>query len=170
GGHSREVRDIALSLGRYLGLEEEDLKILEYAGYLHDIGKIKVPDFILKKPEKLSDEEYMIIKMHPIWGEEILKNISSFRDIGKIIRYHHERWDGKGYPDGLKGEEIPFYSRILSLADSFQAMTAYRPYKKRLSIDEAIEEIKRCKGTQFDPYLSDVFMELIVKNKIRYNN
>lgn len=170
GGHSREVRNIALSFGEFLGLQEEELRILEFAGYLHDIGKIKVPDFILKKPGKLSDEEYMIMKMHPVWGEEILQNISVFKNIGKFVRHHHERWDGKGYPDGLKGEEIPFYSRILTIADSFQAMTAYRPYKKRLSIDEAIEEIKRCKGSQFDPFLSEAFIELIMKEKVRYSN
>ncbi|ACK41555.1 MULTISPECIES: HD domain-containing phosphohydrolase [Dictyoglomus] len=169
GGHSREVRNIAVNFGKYIGLNDEELRILEYAGHLHDIGKIKVPDYILKKPGKLSDEEYMIMKMHPVWGEEILQNVSAFREIGKLIRHHHERWDGKGYPDGISGEDIPFYSRILTLADSFQAMTAYRPYKKRLTIDEAIEEIKRCKGSQFDPYLSDYFIEMILMSKVRFS-
>lgn len=169
GGHSREVRNIAVKFGKYIGLKDEELKLLEYAGYLHDIGKIKVPDYILKKPGKLSDEEYMIMKMHPVWGEEILQNVSTFREIGKLVRHHHERWDGKGYPDGLAGEDIPFYSRILALSDSFQAMTAYRPYKKRLTIEEALEEIKRCKGSQFDPYLSDYFIEMILMNKVRFS-
>ena len=163
GGHSKEVGNITVNFGKSLLLNEEDMRRLEYSAYLHDIGKIKVPDFILKKPGKLSDEEYMIMKMHPVWGEELLHHISVFRDISKIIRHHHERWDGKGYPDGLSGNDIPFLSRIITLADSFQAMTAFRPYKRQLTIDEAIQEIKRYKGTQFDPELSDYFIEFILK-------
>ncbi len=170
GGHSREVGDIAINFGRSLLLDEEDMRRLEYSAYLHDIGKIKVPDFILKEPGKLSDEEYMIMKMHPIWGEELLQHISVFRDIGKIIRHHHERWDGKGYPDGLSGNDIPFLTRIITLADSFQAMTASRPYKRKLNIEEAIQEIKRCKGTQFDPELADYFIEFILKENKVINN
>ncbi|HPU43646.1 MAG TPA: transporter substrate-binding domain-containing protein [Dictyoglomaceae bacterium] len=166
GGHSRVVRDLSLKLGEEIGLEEKDLKILEYASYLHDVGKIKVPDFILRKPEKLNEEEFGIIRMHSIWGEEIVKNFSVFKGIGKIIRNHHERWDGNGYPDGLAGESIPLFSRIITLADSFQAMTSFRPYKRKLSLEEAIEEVKRCKGTQFDPNLSEIFIEIATCKKI----
>jgi len=139
---------------------------LEYASYLHDVGKIKVPDFILRKPEKLNEEEFGIIRMHSIWGEEIVKNFSVFKGIGRIIRNHHERWDGNGYPDGLAGESIPLFSRIITLADSFQAMTSFRPYKRKLSLEEAIEEVKRCKGTQFDPNLSEIFIEIATCKKI----
>jgi putative nucleotidyltransferase with HDIG domain len=164
GGHSKIVRNLSLKLGERIGLKEEEKKILEYASYLHDIGKIKVPDFILKKPDKLSEEEWKIMKMHPIWGEEIISKISSFKDIGKIIRCHHERWDGKGYPQGISGEDIPLFSRIISLADSFQAMTSYRPYRKALSIDLAIREIILNSGKQFDPYLSQEFVRIILES------
>ncbi|MCS7201458.1 MAG: transporter substrate-binding domain-containing protein [Dictyoglomus sp.] len=163
GGHSRGVRDFSMELGRKIGLDEEDLKKLEYASYLHDVGKIKVPDFILRKPGRLTEEEYNVIKLHTIWGEDIVKNFSVFKGISSIIRYHHERWDGKGYPDGLIEEEIPLFSRIIALSDSFQAMTSFRPYRKKLTLEEAIEEIKINRGKQFDPYLSDIFIETILE-------
>ncbi len=146
-----------------LKLSEEDLKKLEYASYLHDVGKIKVPDFILRKPGRLNEEEYNIIKLHTLWGEEIVKNFSVFKGISSIIRSHHERWDGKGYPDGLRNDEIPFFARIIALIDSFQAMTSFRPYRRKLTLNEAIEEIKINRGKQFDPYLSELFIELILE-------
>lgn len=163
GGHSRGVRELSVKLGKKIGLDEEELKKLEYASYLHDVGKIKVPDFILRKPGKLTEEEYNVIKLHTIWGEDIVKNFSVFKGISSIIRYHHERWDGKGYPDGLRNDEIPIFSRIIALSDSFQAMTSFRTYRKKLTLKEAIEEIKINRGKQFDPYLSDLFIELILE-------
>ncbi|MCX7795069.1 MAG: transporter substrate-binding domain-containing protein [bacterium] len=161
-GHSEEVSMLSVLLGKALKLSEEDIRLLEIAGYLHDMGKLKVPDNILQKPGKLTEEEWEIMKQHSVWGAEMLGKISALKGIDKIVRHHHERCDGKGYPDGLSGEEIPFLSRILGLCDSFQAMTSDRPYRKGLTIDQAIEELKNEKGRHFDPYLVDVFIESVV--------
>lgn len=161
-GHSEEVSRLAVLLGKTLRLSEENIRLLEIAGYLHDIGKLKVPDSILQKPGKLTEEEWNIMKQHPIWGAEMLSKISALKGIDKIVRYHHERWDGKGYPDRLSGEEIPFLSRILGLCDSFQAMTSDRPYRKSLTITQAIEELQNEKGKHFDPDLVDIFIESVV--------
>jgi len=167
GGHVKAVTDYSLKMGEFLKLDREELKTLEMASYLHDVGKIKVPDDILKAPRKLTPEEWEIMKMHPIWGEEFLKKFTTFKDIAKIVRHHHERWDGKGYPDGLSGENIPFLSRIIVLSDSFQAMTSIRPYKKALSLEEAVEEIRKEKGKQFDPELAEIFIEVVVEDLIK---
>lgn len=161
-GHSEEVAKLAVELGKALNLPREDIEILEIAGYIHDIGKLKVPDEILLKPGRLDSNEWKIMKLHPVWGAEMLSRITALKGIDKIVRHHHERWDGNGYPDGLKGEEIPFLSRILAIADSFQAMISDRYYRKALSIPEAIEELKRGKGKQFDPNLVDVFINKVI--------
>ncbi len=161
-GHSEEVAKLATLLGKALNLSREDLRLLEIAGYIHDIGKLKIPDRILMKPEKLNNKEWAIMKLHPVWGFEMLGKITALKGIDKIVRHHHERWDGNGYPDGLKGEEIPFLSRVLALADSFQAMTSDRPYRKALTIPEAIEELKRERDRQFDGRLVDVFIDSVI--------
>jgi HD-GYP domain-containing protein (c-di-GMP phosphodiesterase class II) len=122
---------------------------------------VGIPDSILLKPGKLTNEEFDIIKKHPDIGADILKSISIMHRETDIIRYHHERYDGKGYPAGLKGKEIPFLSRIISLADTFDAMTSERPYRKALSTEDATKEISRCKGSQFDPSLADSFIKAI---------
>jgi len=165
-GHSEEVSRLSVLLGKALSLPVEDLKLLEIAGYLHDIGKLKVPDSILQKPGRLTEEEWEIMRRHPIWGAEMLSKISALKGIDRIVRYHHERWDGKGYPDGLSGEEIPFLSRILGICDSFQAMISDRPYRVALTIPQAIEELQKEKGKQFDPDLVDIFINSVINERI----
>jgi putative nucleotidyltransferase with HDIG domain len=165
-GHSEEVSRLSVLLGKALSLPVEDLKLLEIAGYLHDIGKLKVPDSILQKTGRLTEEEWEIMRRHPIWGTEMLSKISALKGIDRIVRYHHERWDGKGYPDGLSGEEIPFLSRILGICDSFQAMISDRPYRVALTIPQAIEELQKEKGKQFDPDLVDIFINSVINERI----
>ena len=160
--HSKRVSDLCRRIGFKLGLHQEDVNLLELAGMYHDIGKISIPDAILNKPAKLTNEEFEIIKTHTLVGYQILKAADEYSSLAEYALSHHERWDGKGYPKGLMGHEIPLFSRIICLADSFEAMTADRPYRKGMSIDQAIEELKRCSGGQFDPELVQVFL----KNKL----
>ncbi|HEY9160845.1 MAG TPA: HD domain-containing phosphohydrolase [Desulfomonilia bacterium] len=159
--HSTRVTSISIMQADYLGLGEIDRDILYISSKLHDIGKVGIPDNILLKPTSLTDEEFAIIKKHPDIGADILKSISIMHRETEIIRHHHERYDGKGYPSGLKGDEIPLLSRIIALADTFDAMTSERPYRRALSTKEAIIEINRCKGAQFDPYLAESFIKVI---------
>ena len=128
-------------------------------GFLHDIGKIGIPQKILCKPDKLTDEEYELMKSHPARAEKMLMGIKKLTVVSNWLRAHHERWDGKGYPYGLKGEEIPISGRIIALADTYDAMTSTRSYRKALPHETAIEEIKRCAGTQFDPVLAELFVK-----------
>jgi len=163
--HSSRVTTLSIALGKEFGLPDDDLDILYISASLHDIGKVGIPDSILLKPGGLTDEEFAFIKRHPDIGADILKPIPPLAKETLIIRHHHERYDGKGYPSGLEGEDIPFLSRIITLADSFDAMTSDRPYRKGLPIEKAVEEIERCKGTQFDPALSDVFIKQVIENQ-----
>ena len=128
------------------------------AGLLHDVGKIGVPEAVLQKPGRLTDEEFEQIKQHPAIGAKILRDIKQIEDIIPGVLYHHERYDGKGYPDGLAGEDIPLMGRIICLADCFDAMTTSRTYRKALPLEVAMAEIRRCAGTQFDPRLAEVFL------------
>lgn len=132
---------------------------------MHDVGKIFVNQQILNKNGYLSVDEYEYVKIHPVKSYELLIE-AGLEEIARIVRHHHERYDGKGYPDGLAGEQIPFESRILCLADSFDAMTTMRPYKRAMSLQEAVEEIKRCSGSQFDPNLSQEFIKMIVNGRV----
>lgn len=160
-GHSQRVANYVVALAEYLGLDEKDKMNLWRAAILHDLGKIGIPDAILNKPLSLTGEEWGVVKSHPERGEAICSRLKFAREILPIIRHHHERYDGKGYPDGLCGEEIPFLSRIVSIADTVDAITSprsYRPQKK--TMEEAIEELKRCSGTQFDPKLVDAFVKV----------
>lgn len=143
-GHSDRVAQYSILIGKKLGLSYEDLEILRIGGLFHDIGKIGIPDNILLKTSKLTDSEYNEIKKHPSIGAYILENSKVFEDIIPIVLYHHERYDGKGYPDNLKGEDIPFMARIVSVSDSFDAMTSKRSYRDSLSINIVKEEFKRC--------------------------
>ena len=137
------------------------MKILKLGGLFHDIGKIGVPDSILLKESKLTDDEYSEIKNHPTIGAHILSNATIFRDILPIVKHHHERYDGNGYPGKLKGEDIPYLARIAAVADSFDAMTSKRTYRDSLPLDVVKSEIERCKGTQFDPAIADAFLDIL---------
>ncbi|MEO0087925.1 MAG: HD domain-containing phosphohydrolase, partial [candidate division WOR-3 bacterium] len=159
-GHVERVENLSYLLAKKVGLKGKELKNARIAGILHDIGKIGIPDEILKKPEKLTKEEYEIIKKHVLYAKEILEPIGEMKDIIPAIYYHHERYDGKGYPEGKKGEEIPLLARIISIVDAFDAMASDRPYRKALSAQEILREFLKNKGKQFDPYLVDNFLSL----------
>ena len=160
-GHSERVAEYSVLIGKKLGLSEEDLKILHLGGLFHDIGKIGVPDSILQKPSRLTDNEYSQIKQHPNIGVHILSNASIFENILPIVEHHHEKFDGTGYPSKLKGDEIPYFARITSIADSFDAMTSCRSYREEMPIETVIDEIRKCSGTQFDPEISKAFLEIL---------
>lgn len=160
-GHSDRVSAYSVLIGEALGLSEGDLKTLKIGGLFHDIGKIGIPDSILLKTDKLDDEEYSEIKNHPAIGAHILSNATIFKDIIPIVKHHHERFDGHGYPGKLKGEEIPYLARIATVADSFDAMTSKRSYRDSLPIDVVKEEIKKNSGTQFDPEIAEVFLKIL---------
>ena len=147
-------------------LQESEIELLQYSAILHDIGKIGIADYILKKPAKLTKEEFEIIKKHPAIGANILESIEEFKEVSKIILHHHEAFCGNGYPDGLRKEEIPLLSRIITVADSFEAMTSDRPYRKALEYVVAIKELEANKNSQFDPYIVDVFKKVIAKQKV----
>ena len=164
-GHSMRVTLYSILLAKELGVSQTDIEKLEIASLLHDIGKVGISEEILQKPTGLTDEEYEIMKTHSENAEKIITGIKKLENIIPIVRHHHERWDGRGYPDKLQGEEIPFFARIVALADTYDAMTSTRPYRKALSHDEAIKEIKKCAGTQFDPILAEKFVE--IQNKIK---
>ena len=159
--HSRRATSIALEMAEVIGLSEEEKESLQLGGWLHDIGKIGIKDSILSKPGSLTPEEYEIIKTHPLVGERILKPLGLLSVECQIIRNHHERWDGKGYPDGLRGKEIPFLARLFSVADSFEAMTSDRPYRKAKSIEEALQELEALSWIQFDGDMVKVLKEVV---------
>lgn len=150
-GHSEAVAFYSLEIGKTLKLSSTELQKLHMAALLHDIGKVGIPDYILLKPGKLSPMEFNILKLHTIIGAEIISKIPDLKELAPIIRYHHERWDGTGYPDGLKGDKIPFLSRIITIADAYDAMLSKRVYKKAKTKEEALLELEGCAGTQFDP-------------------
>lgn len=157
-GHSERVMSYAVALGENLALSEEEKDILRYGAYLHDIGKIEIEAAVLNKEGSLDKTEWETMKKHTVWGNEIVQMMVALRDIGPVIRSHHENYDGSGYPDGLKEENIPFLARILRLADSFDAMTTDRPYRNALKFSEACLEIKRHAGTFYDPRLINPFL------------
>lgn len=166
-GHSERVTKISLLLGETLNLSKSQLQNLEYAALFHDIGKIGIPDYILLKNGKLTDEEYGIIQQHPCIGVNILNSVNFLKDALPIIKHHHEKFGAKGYPDNLNGQEIPLGSRIIAIADAYDAMTTDRPYRKGFSHEAAAEEINRNRGLQFDNELVDIFMQIDqnIKNK-----
>lgn len=159
-GHSLRVTLYSMILAKELNLSPEFAEEIEIAGLLHDIGKIAMPKSILCKNGKLTDDEFLVMKSHPVRGEKIVINIKKLQKISEWVKAHHEKWDGNGYPDGLKGEEIPLPGRIIALADTYDAMTSTRPYRVALSHETAISEIKRCSGTQFDPKLAEMFIRV----------
>ena len=160
-GHSDRVSAYSVLIGKYMGLSEEDLKILEIGGLFHDIGKIGVPDSVLLKEGKLTDDEYSEIKNHPSIGKHILSNARTFDNIIPIVYHHHEKFDGNGYPGKIAGEEIPLYARIAAVADTFDAMTTKRSYRNALPLETVRAEIVRVRDTQFDPKIADVFLDIL---------
>lgn len=164
--HSERVAEYSAAIARELGWSEEECENIYKTGLLHDIGKIGIPDAVLNKPGKLTDEEYAIMKTHVDRGAEILKGFTIVKNVDLGTRFHHERYDGKGYPRGLKAEEIPIQARIIGIVDAFDAMTSNRVYRQKLELSTVLEEMKRCAGTQFDPELTQVFLKLIDEGKI----
>lgn len=160
-GHSDRVSGLSCDIALKMGLPEELAEKIRVAGLFHDIGKVGVPDRILLKPARLTEEEFAEIKKHPAAGAGILTGLSQFSDLAPIVRGHHERMDGGGYPDGLAGGEIPQGARIIAVADSFDAMVSSRQYRKRMSVEKAVSELDRCSGTQFDPAAVDAFKDLL---------
>ena len=159
--HSFRVSEYSVCIAKQLGYSKEKCENLRQMALLHDIGKIGIPDAILNKPGKLTNEEYEIMKSHVLRGGEILKDFTLIDNVSVGALYHHEKYDGTGYCHGLKGEDIPLDARIIGIADAFDAMTANRVYRKQLDIEVVIEELKRCSGTQFDPKLVDILLALI---------
>jgi len=164
-GHVERVVTYSRLLADKLELNEKDKKDLIYGAYMHDIGKINIPKEVLNKNMPLTSEEWEIMKQHSLNGVEIIKSVESLKEIIPIILHHHERYDGSGYPDNLKGNNIPYLVRMLTVVDSFDAMTSSRPYNKRKTYKEAIEELKRCSGTQFDKDIVDAFVQVIAESE-----
>ena len=158
-GHSQRVAELSIRIGKELGLSEGELKFLELSATIHDIGKIGVDENVLNKPGRLTAEEFLEVKSHAAKGSKILEPMSRLRALMPGVRHHHERHDGKGYPDGLKGDEIHLVAKIISIADTFDAMTTNRVYRKRLSMEAAVNEIEKGAGTQFDPKLALAFVK-----------
>ncbi|MEJ5183747.1 MAG: HD domain-containing phosphohydrolase [Rectinemataceae bacterium] len=156
-GHCERVRWISERIGHFLGLADDEIEQLEYAALLHDIGKIGIPDSILLKRRDLDERERQIMRMHPIIGAQILSTVQTFARAAAAVRHHHERWDGQGYPEGARGEEIDRLARIISLADTFDAMVTSRPYRQGIPVEQALRKLYELRGSQFSPEVVDAF-------------
>lgn len=159
--HSERMARWAEAVARRLGCSEDEVREVRWAALLHDIGKLGVPDAVLRKPGPLSPEEWEVVRRHPVVGEEILKPVRRFAAVARLVRHHQERWDGTGYPDGLRGEQIPLGARILAVVDAYTAMTDHRPYRPARTREEACRELERCAATQFDPRVVAAFLEVL---------
>ena len=159
-GHSHRVALFARELGKRMGLREEEQEELYFVGLLHDIGKIGTPDGILQKVDRLNDTEYDTMRKHTIIGYEIIKGMTDMKPIAEAVLHHHEHFDGTGYPDGLKGDELSLYSRIICVADSYDAMSSARAYRSAMPLEFVLKEFERCRGTQFDPNIVDILLEM----------
>lgn len=164
-GHSENVANLSMALSQALKLSPSDCKQAYWAGLVHDLGKILIPDAVLNKTNKLTHQEFEIIKQHPVWGYETLKNSKRLKNIAELVLHHHERWDGHGYPTGLKGREIPEISRIITIVDAWDAMSSKRSYRKPLDFETALKEIEVNAGKQFDPGFAKVFIKMMRENK-----
>ena len=167
--HSKRVAIYSAQIARAYGLDEKQCRDIEWSAQMHDIGKIGIPDAILNKPARLTDEEYATMKSHTTRGAEILKDFTLLDNVIDGAQYHHERYDGRGYPKGLKGEEIPLFARIIGVADAFDAMTANRIYRQQMDFSYVLGEMQRCRGTQFDPKFVDILLKLINDGTIDLN-
>jgi putative nucleotidyltransferase with HDIG domain len=166
--HSKYVAVYSIKIAKKMNVSPDQIDLLEKAALIHDIGKIGVKDDIISKPGRLSADEYNEVKRHPIIGARIIGRVRGFQALVPLVRGHHERWDGKGYPDGLKGDQIPKLARIISLADSVEAMLTDRVHRDGRKIAEVVEEIQRCTGTQFDPQVVEAFMKVVDEEDIGF--
>lgn len=166
-GHSGRVAQFAWKIAHEMGLDEQQIDAVHIAGYLHDIGKIGVPEAFLNKPGRLTLEEFRVVQAHSVKGFQILDKIKNLHRIAMVVKHHHERYDGQGYPDGLKDEAIPLESRIIAVADALDAMTSSRPYRGKLTIGEAVEEVRRHIRNQFDPEVVRA-LELVCKKDLTF--
>ena len=162
-GHSIRVQRIAVSIAQELGVPPKDLDAVRHGGLFHDIGKIAIPDVLLTKPAKLTEDEFELMKRHSSEGARIVSKFGRLRECGSIIRHHHERWDGKGYPERLAGEDIPLLATIVGFAEAWDAMIIERPYQRALRIEEAFDEVREHRGTQFSPVVVDAFFAAVAK-------
>jgi hypothetical protein len=160
-GHSERVARASVMIGTVIGMGKERLQTLEYAGTLHDVGKLGVPTSVLQKSGKLTDEEFDAIKLHPTRGHDIVREIRFLEEALEGVYHHHERIDGRGYPSGLRGEQIPEFARVIGVADAFDSMTSTRSYRSARTVEAAIEELQKCKGTQFDPDMVDALIAAV---------
>jgi PAS domain S-box-containing protein len=165
-GHSENVARLASAIAKEMNLSKQTIKNTYWAGLVHDIGKLLIPLNILNKQEKLTEQEFELIKKHPVWGSKALNSSKILKPIAKYLLYHHERWDGKGYPEGLRANEIPLISQILGVADAWDAMLSKRSYRSSLSFEQALDQIKTNKGSQFSPQVVDSFIKIIKNDKI----
>ena len=163
--HSRRVTLLCIAFANYLNISKKEISDLQIAAAFHDIGKIGIPDSILLKTTRLTDDEYQIIKTHPVIAANIFSVSDIYKDIYPIMYYHHERYEGNGYPTGIKGKEIPFLARILTICDSFDAIVSKRTYKEGATIEFALTEIEKGNGTQFDPELAPKFITMVNNNR-----
>ena len=168
--HSRRVALYSRQIAEAYGLDKKQCQDIEWSAQMHDIGKIAIPDAILNKPARLTDDEYSKMKTHTTSGAEILKDFTLLDNVIDGAKYHHERYDGKGYPQGLSGEQIPLFARIIGVADAFDAMTANRVYRQKLDFNYVLGEMERGRGTQFDPVFVDILLKLIREGKIDLNS
>jgi len=168
--HSRQIANFAAHIARLLNCSTEEISAIYWGGLLHDIGKIGIPDAVLLKPAILDEKEWEIIHKHPEIGAQLVYQIKKLSNVAPIILYSHERYDGKGYPRGIKGEEIPLGARIIAVVDAYSAMITDRVYRSAMSINEAIQELKRFSGTQFDRKVVDVFIDYMNKDYLKHKN
>jgi putative nucleotidyltransferase with HDIG domain len=168
-GHSERVTDVAMMLGARLGLSASELRTLKRGGLLHDIGKIAIPAAILDKAARLSDDEWVVMQRHPVVGVEILSPIPGFTDVLPLVRSHHERMDGLGYPDRLRGEAIPFLARVLAVADVFDALVSHRPYRSGMTLERTTDIIRQESGAHLDPQVVEVFLQGVRAGDIRHD-
>jgi putative nucleotidyltransferase with HDIG domain len=164
GEHSYGVIALSLEIADEMGLDEDDRRLVEFGALLHDVGKIAVPKSIVNKPGPLDEDEWAVMRQHTIAGQRMLDKVGgSMTDVGQIVRASHERWDGGGYPDGIAGEDVPLPARIVSVADTFHAITTTRPYRRAQTSDAAIKELRACAGTQFDPEVVDALVRVLAR-------
>jgi HD-GYP domain-containing protein (c-di-GMP phosphodiesterase class II) len=161
--HSEQVTELTLELGNALGLPESTLRVIRAGSLLHDVGKIGIPDRILRKPGRLTTEEWAIVKGHPSMGEALFRTMPDLHEIQDLVVGHHERFDGSGYPRGLKGAEIPLLARILAVTDAYSAMITDRPYRKALTVNRALAELRKGSGSHFDPGIVSTFIQCVTR-------